>query len=133
MTGTKDNHDEGGGGQPTGAAGQGALASGTYNDRGDVTGPDSPARGGAAKPSRGAGQGDDLADRLGGGEGRGTGLGGGGTTGAMNADRSGGSDTSAAPSGGDPGGLGGARAAGGTGTGRPPGGVSPVQSDQANG
>jgi hypothetical protein len=78
-------------------------------------------------PARG--QGDDLADRLG-GEGGGAGLAdSGAATGDERAARSetgsgnglGGTDA------GSPGGMGGVRAAGGTGTGRPPGGVSPVE------
>lgn len=82
--------------------------------------------------NQGEGQGDDLADRLGGGEGRGTGMSGGGAaTGAMDDDRSepDAPVESLAPSAGDPGGMGGVRAQGGTGTGRPPGGTSPVQAD----
>ncbi|HEX8442389.1 MAG TPA: hypothetical protein VF631_01945 [Allosphingosinicella sp.] len=127
---------ESGGGAETGPAGNGSLASGTYNERGDVTGPDSPAGAGEGESREGEGQGDDLANRLGGGAGRGTGLtGAGGATGDLGADRSERSDASAlnaagagGPSGGDPGGMGGVRAQGGTGTGRPPGGVSPVGS-----
>ena len=96
-----------------------------------MTGPDSPAGDGFMLNQSG-GQGDDLANRLGGDEGRGTGMSGGGAaTGAMDADRSepAAASGSGAPSGGDPGGMGGVGARGGTGTGRPPGGVSPIQAD----
>ena len=124
---------EGGGGQPSGAGANGSLGSGTYNERGNVTGPDSPAGQGAGQVPEGAGQGDDLANRLGGDAGRGTGLSGAGAaTGNLGADRSEASAAGAAgaggPSAGDPGGMGGAGASGGTGTGRPPGGVSPLGS-----
>jgi hypothetical protein len=125
-----------GGGVEPGPAANGSLASGTYNERGDVTGPDSPAGVGAGTSAQGQGQGDDLADRLGGDAGRGTGLtGAGGATGDLDADRSERSDASAqraagpgGASAGDPGGMGGVHARDGTGTGRPPGGVSPVGS-----
>jgi hypothetical protein len=121
----------------SGPGADGAYASGTYNERGDLTGPDSPAGQGGFMLRDGEGQGDDLADRLGGGEGRGTGMSGGGAaTGSLDAERSRpdpesalGSAGAGAPSGGDPGGMGGVHAQGGTGTGRPPGGVSPVQAD----
>lgn len=120
------------GGGERASGGGGSLAASTYNDRGDVTGPDSEG-GTATSIQSGAGQGDDLANRLGGGEGRGAGMtGGGAATGDAQAERS---ESSArdsigagAPSGGDPGGMGGVRVQGGTGTGRPPGGVSPLNS-----
>ncbi len=125
---------ESGGGLASGSGANGSLGSGTYNERGDVTGPDSPAGQGAGQVPEGAGQGDDLANRLGGDAGRGAGLtGAGAASGSLDADRSertGASAQSAAgaggPSAGDPGGMGGAGASGGTGMGRPPGGVSPV-------
>jgi hypothetical protein len=127
---------EAGGDMPSGPGANGSLGSGTYNERGNLTGPDSPA-GENFMFTPGEGQGDDLANQLGGGEGRGTGMtGGGAATGAHDADRSRpdpesalGSAGAGAPSGGDPGGMGGVHAGGGTGTGRPPGGVSPVQAD----
>ena len=127
---------ESGGGAPTGPGGQGSFASGTYNERGNVTGPDSPA-GEAVSQAGGKGQGDDLANRLGGGENARTGLtGAGAASGDMDADRSeatGASGQNAAgaggPDAGSPGGMGGVRAQGGTGTGRPPGGVSPLQNE----
>jgi hypothetical protein len=125
---------ESGGSQPSGSGANGSLGSGTYNERGNVTGPDSPAGEGSGQVPEGAGQGDDLANRLGGGSGRGTGLSGAGAaTGDLDADRSERTDASATgatgaggPSAGDPGGMGGAGVSGGTGTGRPPGGVSPL-------
>jgi hypothetical protein len=128
---------EAGGGIETGPGGQGSFASGTYNERGDVTGPGSPAGSIAAGASAEQGQGDDLANRLGGGDNAGTGLSGAGAaSGDMGADRSEASGASAqtasgvgGPDGGSPGGMGGVRAQGGTGTGRPPGGVSPVQNE----
>jgi hypothetical protein len=127
--------------QGSGAAGgppsNGSFGSGTYNDRGNVTGPDSPAGADVELDAGGEGQGDDLANRLGGGEGRGTGTpGAGATTGNLGADGSEPSgasapaaDGSGGPDAGSPGGMGGARASGGTGTGRPPGGVSPIDSE----
>jgi hypothetical protein len=129
---------QGGGGSQSGPGANGSLGSGTYNERGDVTGPDSPAGQGSGSVPEGAGQGDDLANQLGGGSGRGTGLtGAAGATGALDADRSERTDASApsaagagGPSAGDPGGMGGARAQGGTGTGRPPGGMSPLGSSE---
>jgi hypothetical protein len=128
---------EAGGGDETGPGGQGSLASGTYNERGNVTGPDSPAGAGSAGASAGQGQGDDLANRLGGGDNAGAGLSGAGAaSGDMSADRSEVTDNVAktafgagGPDAGSPGGMGGVRAQGGTGTGRPPGGVSPVQNE----
>lgn len=120
-----------GGASGNGPAANGSLGSGTYNDRGDVTGPDSPA-GANAGASGGEGQGDDLANRLGGDSNRGTGMSGAGAVtgnmGAASSEASGARDRDAAgtPSAGDPGGMGGVRAQGGTGTGRPPGGVSPL-------
>jgi hypothetical protein len=115
-----------------GPAANGSLGSGTYNERGDVTGPDSPA-GAEADLQASEGQGDDRADQLGGGRGEGTGMtGASAVSGDMSASRSEASgsrdpDANAAPSAGDPGGMGGVRAQGGTGTGRPPGGVSPLE------
>jgi hypothetical protein len=50
----------------------------TYNDQGDLTGPDSPAGDAAGRRRPEEGQGDDLVDRLGGGEGTGAGLSGAG-------------------------------------------------------
>jgi hypothetical protein len=128
---------EPGGGVETGPAANGSFASGTYNERGDVTGPDSPAGAGEGQASQ-DGQGDDLANRLGGGSGRGTGMtGAGGATGSLDADRSERTDGSAldaagagGPSAGDPGGMGGVRAHGGSVSGRPPGGVSPLGSSK---
>lgn len=125
-----------------GPGSNGALGSGTYNDRGDITGPDSPAGQGAAVDSQGEGQGDDLADRLGGGEDSGTGTSGIGTgSGDMSAGRSE-SDVSSPNSGagaigsdaGGPGGMGGVRSQGGdaSGSGRPPGGNSPLQGEEGS-
>jgi hypothetical protein len=113
-----------------GAGGQGSLGAATYNDSGNVTGPDSPAGEAAARDSDGGGQGDDLADRLGGGEGRGTGMSGAGAvTGDMRADRSEADDERPVAEGigddpGGPGGMGGVRARP-AGSGRPPGGNAP--------
>jgi len=122
---------EGGGGESAGPGGNGSLASGTYNERGDLTGPDSPAGPEGAREPAGEGQGDDLANRLGGGDASRAGLtGGGAATGAMDADRSEGTATAdaGAVSAGDVGGMGGAGrdTAGST---RPNGGVSPVQAE----
>jgi hypothetical protein len=130
------NQDQNGGGAPSGPAANGSFGSGTYNERGNVTGPDSPAGSNVQLESSGEGQGDDLADRLGGGEGRGTGTAGAGAaTGDMDSDRSERTGASAqgasgagGPDAGSPGGMGGAAVAGGTG--RPPGGVSPMQAEQ---
>src|SRR5690349_14562966 len=75
------------GGSPTGPAGggatdktgaEGSLGSSTYNDQGDVTGLDSPA-GDEAQALAGEGQGDNLADPLGGGDNTLTGLSGAGS------------------------------------------------------
>ncbi len=134
------------GNSPTGEAGggsdaergpsaEGSMGSGTYNERGRVVGPDSPA--GAAVPldAGGEGQGDDLVNRLGGGEGTGAGLSGAGAgTGDMSAARSErpGSSEPAAPSAGDVGGMGGSRAST-AGSGRPNGGVSPMQAEEDRG
>ncbi|HEX8532693.1 MAG TPA: hypothetical protein VF662_00835 [Allosphingosinicella sp.] len=128
---------EAGGGATSGPAAEGSMGSGTYNDRGNVTGPDSPAGSDAQlRVDEGEGQGDDLANRLGGGEGTGAGLtGAGAATGDMNADRSERTKASAqdaagagGPSAGDVGGMGGVR--GHTaGSSRPPGGQSPLQND----
>lgn len=130
---------EGGGDIERGPAANGSFASGTYNDRGNMTGADSPAGADVAPDAGGEGQGDDLANRLGGVEARGAGMSGGGAaTGDMSADRSeadganaqniagtGGTDA------GSPGGMGGVHArSGATGTGRPPGGVSPIQIEE---
>ena len=114
---------------------EGSMGSGTYNERGNVTGPDSPA-GSDASLKVEEGQGDDLANRLGGGEGTGTGLSGAGAaTGDMDSDRSGRTEGSAqaaagagGPSAGDVGGMGGV---GGhtAASSRPPGGESPLQND----
>lgn len=131
---------ESGGGAATGLGGQGSFASGTYNERGNVTGPDSLAGEAADRVAAGNDQGDDLANRMGSGENARTGLtGAGAATGAMNADRSEGTGAfaqDAAGAGGtdagSPGGMGGVRAQGGTGTGRPPGGVSPLQNEKGD-
>jgi hypothetical protein len=126
---------ESGGGQSNGPGANGSFGSGTYNERGDVTGPDSPA--GEAAKLGGEAQGDDLANRLGGGDDTRSGLSGAGAaTGDMDADRSEPSGVSAqdaagagGPSAGDVGGMGGVR--GHTaGSGRPPGGVSPIQAEE---
>ncbi len=115
------------------------MGSGTYNERGKVTGPDSPAGSDAPlEVDEGEGQGDDLANRLGGGEGGGTGMtGAGAASGDMNADRSERTAASAhnaagagGPSAGDVGGMGGVRG-GASPSSRPPGGMSPVQADEA--
>lgn len=123
--------------QDSGPASNGSLASGTYNEQGNLTGPDSPAGEGAAGDAGGEGQGDDLANRLGGSEGSGAGTSGAGAaTGDMDADRSEASDDSASGTAGaggadagSPGGMGGVRSQGGAsgGSDRPPGGVSPMQ------
>ncbi len=130
---------ESGDGESIGPASNGSFGSGTYNTRGNLTGPDSPAGADVKPDARGEGQGDDLANRLGGGEGTGTGLtGAAAATGDMNADRS--EDTGASaqnaagaggPSAGDVGGMGGVRGHTG-GSGRPPGGMSPLQTEQNN-
>ena len=128
---------ESGGGEPRGPAADGSFASGTYNERGNATGPDSPAGADVKPDAEGEGQGDDLANRLGGGDGNRTGLtGAGAATGDMNADRSEATAASAqsaagagGPSAGDVGGMGGVRGHTG-GSGRPPGGSSPLQSEQ---
>jgi hypothetical protein len=128
---------EAGGGAPGGPAANGSFASGTYNERGNVTGPDSPAGSDLPRDTVEAGQGDDLANRLGGGDGARTGLSGAGAaTGDMSADRSERTDASAqdaagagGPSAGDVGGMGGVRGHTGASS-RPPGGVSPVQNDE---
>ena len=130
---------ESGGGAPSGPAANGSMGSGIYNERGNVTGADSPA-GSDASLETGEGQGDDLANRLGGGESTGTGMtGAGAATGDMNADRSERTAASAqgaagagGPSAGDVGGMGGVR--GHTaGSSRPPGGESPLQHDPNQG
>lgn len=119
----------GSGGMPTGPGGQGSLGTGTYNDRGNLTGPDSPAGSDATSSASGEGQGDDLVARLGGERTRG-GLGGAGAaTGDASAGRSEPAEQAEpiAPDAGSPGGMGGVHAQGGTGAERPAGGVSPVQ------
>ena len=132
----------GGGGASGGPGANGSMGTGTYNERGNVTGPDSPAGNDTALDAGGQGQGDDLANRLGGGDGRGAGMSGGGAvSGGMDVDRSEASATSAqggsgagGPDAGSPGGMGGAHArSGATGAGRPPGGVSPMQVDKDRG
>lgn len=116
----------GGSGERANDRGGAALGASTYNDRGDVTGPDGLVGEAASRQD----QGDDLANRLGGGSGAGAGMAGGGAaSGAMSEGRSDGDDTpdpdaAGVPSGGDPGGMGGVRAQGGAG--RPAGGVSPL-------
>jgi hypothetical protein len=127
---------EAGGGQESGPASNGSFGSGTYNERGNVTGPDSPAGSEFKGNAGGQGQGDDLANRLGGGDNARTGLAGAGAaTGDMRADRSERTEASAqdaagagGPSAGDVGGMGGVRGHTGASS-RPPGGVSPLQSD----
>ncbi len=108
---------ESGDGESIDPASNGSFGSGTYNTRGNLTGPDSPAGADVKPDARGEGQGDDLANRVGGGEGTRTGLtGAGAASGDMNADRS--EDTSASAqnaagaggaSAGDVGGMGGVR------------------------
>ena len=81
----------------------------------------------------GEGQGDDLANGLGGGDGAtGAGMtGAGSATGDASAMRSeGGGAGLGGTDAGSPGGMGGVSASGGTGTGRPPGGVSPVPPEE---
>jgi len=87
---------------------------------------------GTAPPERG--QGDDLADSLGGGEGLGAGTSGASGSGDAGAARSegGGGTGLGGTDAGSPGGMGGVGARGGTGTGRPPGGISPVESDRSD-
>ena len=129
---------ESGGGAPTGPGANGSMGSGTYNEQGTLVGPDSPAGSDVPLDAGGVGQGDDLANRLGGEEGRGAATtGAGAATGDMSAGRSERTDASAqnaagtgGTDAGSPGGMGGVQARGGTGTGRPPGGVSPMQLDQ---
>jgi hypothetical protein len=106
--------------------GGGSHATGSYNQAGDLTGPDSSAVNLAAVEA-GEGQGDDLANRLGGGEGGGSGMSGGGAaTGSAEAGRSegGGGASGYTPSAGAPGGMGGVGGAG-----KAPGGVSPIPKD----
>lgn len=117
------------------ASGTDGSRGATYNDQGDLNGPDSPAGDDAGRQAPEEGQGDDLVNRLGGGEGKGAGTSGGGSaTGDLDAGRS--DPTSAAPAAagtgddaGGPGGMGGVRAGSGSG-GRPPGGVSPVGAEE---
>lgn len=121
----------------TGPGSAGSLGTGTYDDTGNLTGPDSPAGEKADLDAHGEGQGDDLANRLGGGQGRGVGLSGGGAaTGDMSAassERADAGEEPVATDPGGPGGMGGVRSAGGTGIGRPPGGVSPIQAEEEAG
>jgi len=131
---------ESAGGGSRGSAGPAAGSGGdgwrgaTYNDAGQVVGPDSAAGERADLDARGAGQGDDLANRLGGGEGSGAALSGSGHSGDMEPGRSdadeGSSGGLGGPDAGSPGGMGGVRARGGTENGNPPGGLSPVQADK---
>jgi len=119
---------------PSGPAANGSFGSGTYNGQGRVVGPDSPAGAEAGLDAGGEGQGDDLANRLGGDAARGAGMtGAAAVTGDIEAGRSERDEAPAAgaagaggPDAGSPGGMGGARARGGIGAGRPPGGVSPI-------
>jgi len=115
-----------GGGDEAGSFGGGGGGSqdSSYSGGGNFTGADSPAGENAQLNAGGQGQGDDLADRLG-GEPRGAGMTGGG---AVSGDRSPGrSEVDAnragaagyVPDPGSPGGMGG----------KAPGGVSPVQKD----
>jgi hypothetical protein len=118
-------------GEPEGSAQEGSSGASTYNDRGRVVGPDSP--GGDISREASGGQGDDLANRLGGGEGGGAGLNANGASGDMSATSADPTDEddllragSAGPDAGSPGGMGGVRSRPDA-SGRPPGGVSPVQ------
>jgi len=131
-----DQHPDG---VPTGGVQEGSNDPSTFNDQGRVVGPDSPA-GDIGVDGRGDGQGDDLANRLGGEEGRGTGItGGGAATGDM---RSASSDEADAdgpreggtggPDAGSPGGLGGVHDRM-QGSSRPPGGSSPGLQDSKSG
>lgn len=128
---------ESGGGESVGPGANGSFGTGTYNERGNVTGPDSPAGPDVRLDAAGGGQGDDLANRMGsGGNSRAASTGAGAVTGNMNADRSEISAASAqdaagagGPSAGDVGGMGGVRGHT-SGSGRPPGGSSPLQSEQ---
>jgi hypothetical protein len=119
----------GGGGH---AGGSGSMGTGTYNQAGNVTGPDSPGSG-AAGGAAGEGQGDDLANRLGGGEGSRSGVtGSAAVSGDMRAGRSEMTSRPAAagytPDAGAPGGMGGVR-----GSGKSPGGVSPILKEEEGG
>lgn len=110
----------GGGAQ---GGGSGSHGTGTYNQAGDLTGPDGP--GDAAE---GEGQGDDLANRLGGGEdARGGMAGAAAVSGDQSAGRSegGGGPAGYVPDAGSPGGMGGV-----SGRGKAPGGVSPILKDE---
>lgn len=129
-------------GQVSGEEGiEGALGSGNYGNFGRVVGPDSPADQRADLRHAGdAAHGDDLANRLGGGEGRGIGMGGAGAaTGDMSAGSSGPGEGEpeedraaamphrgnvASTDAGAPGGMGGVRARTNASS-RPPGGESP--------
>ncbi len=122
-----------GGGDGAGdqGGGSGSLGTGTYNQAGNVTGPDSP--GGEAGEAAGEAQGDDLANRLGGGEGSRSGLtGSAAVSGDMRAGRSEMTGRPAAagytPDAGSPGGMGGVRGAG-----KSPGGVSPILKEEEGG
>lgn len=124
---------------PARLAGDGAPSDGSrdgasYNDQGDLTGPDSPAGARAHGAEAGEGHGDDLADRLGGDRADAGMSGAGAATGDMSAGRSepAGADTPYVPSASDPGGMGGVGVSGATGTGRPPGGVSPIDPDRGD-
>ena len=127
--------------EPTGGSG---TRDATYDDQGNLTGPDSPAGEQAKPPEPGQGQGDDLADRLGGPStslktGAGTGaaipLGRAGS-GNLEAGRSEETRDPAPASGtgddaGAPGGMGGPEGRTGNTQDRPPGGNSPVSAEEA--
>lgn len=106
----------------------------TYNDQGDLTGPDSER---AEAPAAGEGQGDDLADRLGGEAGTGAaiplGRAGSGDMDDGLSEQTG-EDAPARGTGDDagaPGGMGGVHGRTGTAQDRPPGGNSPVPAEEA--
>ena len=109
----------------------------TTNDQGDLTGPDSPAGEQAAQPQAGEGQGDDLADRLGGDAGTGAaiplGRAGSGDMDDGSSEATG-ADAPASGTGDDagaPGGMGGVHGRTGNAQDRPPGGSSPVPAEDA--
>jgi hypothetical protein len=120
--------------EPTGGSG---TRDATYNDQGDLTGPDSPAGEGAAQPEPGQAQGDDLADRLGGGEGKGAAIPlGRAGSGNLEGGRSEETRDPAPASGtgddaGAPGGMGGPEGRTGNPQDRPPGGNNPVPAEEA--
>jgi hypothetical protein len=119
----------GGGGQ---GSGSGSMGTGTYNQAGNVTGPDSPG-GGSAGSASGQGQGDDLANQLGGGEESRSGVtGSAAVSGDMSVGRSEMTSRPAAagytPDAGAPGGMGGV-----SGSGKAPGGVSPILKEEEGG